>query len=187
MKICLPEFALSHFDATKHSPAIPGFTPEEFEEQVNIRACRLVITGYAPFCKLFYYNNWSEAQAGIHPITPEVEHFIKTEYESRRESELPVLMRYVPGEVINQKAKYLCVVAYDKEQMEKEGTKIDGDYGIVNILRLMTLDEPPLPPITMMRNALGIAEGGSGVPLDREKYKASVEFWSKHVAVKPRK
>jgi hypothetical protein len=48
------------------------------------------------------------------------------------------------------------------------------------------MDEPPLPPITMMRNALGVSEGGSGVALDREKYKASVEFWSKNVAVKPK-
>lgn len=29
----------------------------------------------------------------------------------------------------------------------------------------------------MMRNALGKAEGGSGVPLDREKYMESVKFW----------
>lgn len=29
----------------------------------------------------------------------------------------------------------------------------------------------------MMRNALGKAEGGSGVPLDREKYLESVKYW----------
>jgi hypothetical protein len=31
-------------------------------------------------------------------------------------------------------------------------------------------------PISMMRNALGVEEGGSGVPLDREAYRRSVEF-----------
>jgi hypothetical protein len=31
-----------------------------------------------------------------------------------------------------------------------------------------------------MRNALGVAEGGSGVPLDRDAYARSVEFWSRH-------
>jgi hypothetical protein len=36
----------------------------------------------------------------------------------------------------------------------------------------------------MMRNALGKAEGGSGVPLDREKYKESVAFWVENVAIK---
>ena len=30
--------------------------------------------------------------------------------------------------------------------------------------------EIPMNPITMMRNALGKSEGGSGVPLEREKY-----------------
>ncbi len=44
--------------------------------------------------------------------------------------------------------------------------------------------ELPMQPITMMRNALGKAEGGSGVPLDREKYMTSVAFWTKHVAIK---
>ena len=36
----------------------------------------------------------------------------------------------------------------------------------------------------MMRNSLGKEEGGSGVPLDKEKYKASVEFWSKNALIK---
>jgi hypothetical protein len=34
-----------------------------------------------------------------------------------------------------------------------------------------------MAPITMMRNALGVAEGGSGVALDRDAYLRSVEFW----------
>ena len=33
-------------------------------------------------------------------------------------------------------------------------------------------------PSTMIRNALGKEEGGSGVTLNREKYMQSVEFWS---------
>ena len=38
-------------------------------------------------------------------------------------------------------------------------------------------------PITVLRNALGKAEGGSGVPLDREKYMESVEYWKKHAVI----
>ena len=34
-----------------------------------------------------------------------------------------------------------------------------------------------MTPITMLRNALGVEEGGSGVPLDREAYLRSVAFW----------
>lgn len=41
-----------------------------------------------------------------------------------------------------------------------------------------------MQPITMMRNALGREYGGSGVPLDEGKYRESVAFWSKHVAIK---
>ena len=31
-----------------------------------------------------------------------------------------------------------------------------------------------------LRNALGVDEGGSGVPLDRDAYRRSVEFWRTH-------
>ena len=40
-----------------------------------------------------------------------------------------------------------------------------------------------MDPITMMRNALGAEEGGSGVKLDRQKYKESVDFWSKNAII----
>jgi hypothetical protein len=43
--------------------------------------------------------------------------------------------------------------------------------------------ETPMQPITMMRNALGKEEGGSGVPLDREKYMKSVNYWRHRVPV----
>ncbi|MES1154207.1 MAG: DUF3228 family protein, partial [Rhodanobacter sp.] len=38
----------------------------------------------------------------------------------------------------------------------------------------------PMVPITMLRNALGVAEGGSGVPLDRAAYRRAVAFWERH-------
>jgi len=44
--------------------------------------------------------------------------------------------------------------------------------------------ELPMQPITMMRNALGKAEGGSGVPLDKKQYSESVAFWTENVAIK---
>ena len=47
---------------------------------------------------------------------------------------------------------------------------IDYDFGIVSVKNKKKKKETPMDPITMMRNALGKAEGGSGVPLDREKY-----------------
>ena len=38
-------------------------------------------------------------------------------------------------------------------------------------------------PITMMRNALGREEGGSGVPLDKDKYEAATAYWQAHAAI----
>lgn len=43
--------------------------------------------------------------------------------------------------------------------------------------------ETPMQPITMMRNALGREEGGSGVPLDRKAYDASVAYWETHAPI----
>jgi len=40
-----------------------------------------------------------------------------------------------------------------------------------------------MTPITAMRNALGIDEGGSGVPLDKDKYFKCVDYWKKHASV----
>jgi hypothetical protein len=45
--------------------------------------------------------------------------------------------------------------------------------------------ELPMSPITIMRNALGRAEGGSGVPLDKAKYDAAVEYWEHHGIILP--
>jgi hypothetical protein len=43
--------------------------------------------------------------------------------------------------------------------------------------------ETPMQPITALRNALGQAEGGSGVPVDRVKYAQAVAFWERHAPV----
>ncbi|KAG1387658.1 hypothetical protein G6F60_014031 [Rhizopus arrhizus] len=42
-----------------------------------------------------------------------------------------------------------------------------------------------MAPITMMRNALGVEEGGSGVALDREAYQRSVAFWENNANWRP--
>ena len=41
-----------------------------------------------------------------------------------------------------------------------------------------------MQPITMVRNALGKEEGGSGVSLERSKYNESVAFWKAHAPVR---
>jgi hypothetical protein len=51
---------------------------------------------------------------------------------------------------------------------------------VVGSMYTMEPAETPMAPITMLRNALGVEEGGSGVPIDREAYRRSVEFWRTH-------
>lgn len=57
------------------------------------------------------------------------------------------------------------------------------DWAIISIKGQLENFETPMSPITMMRNALGKEEGGSGVPLDRKKYLASVAYWEKHASI----
>jgi len=57
-------------------------------------------------------------------------------------------------------------------------------WGIISVKGQLCDYELPMQPITMMRNALGKDQGGSGVPLDSEKYKDSVAFWKENCAIK---
>ena len=88
-----------------------------------------------------------------------------------------MLVRWFEG-VEPPVAGYLVPILYSREQLAKEGSPIEGDFGIVGCMYTSEPAEIPMAPITMMRNALGVAEGGSGVPLDRKAYQRSVEYWS---------
>jgi hypothetical protein len=56
-------------------------------------------------------------------------------------------------------------------------------WGIISVKAQDEGDETPMQPITMLRNALGREEGGSGVALDRAQYEASAAYWDAHAAV----
>ena len=95
-----------------------------------------------------------------------------------------MLVRWFEG-VEPPVADYLVVILYDRAQMAREGNPIDADWGIVGCLATREPAEIPMAPITMMRNALGVEEGGSGVPLDRDAYQRSVAYWSAHANWRP--
>jgi hypothetical protein len=57
-------------------------------------------------------------------------------------------------------------------------------WGIISVKGQLCDYELPMQPITIMRNALGKEQGGSGVPLVLEKYMESVNFWKKNVSLK---
>lgn len=105
-----------------------------------------------------------------------------------------MLERWIPATSMPEvpKAKYLDVILYSRAQVKEECEEMDEEFtlgegvewGIVSIKPQQEDYETPMQPITMLRNALGKSEGGSGVPLEREKYQQSVDYWSKHVIVK---
>lgn len=67
---------------------------------------------------------------------------------------------------------------------EDPNKDIDYEWGVVSIKAQNIKGEIPMEPITAMRNALGKEEGGSGVPLEREVYMKSCEFYTNHAIVK---
>jgi hypothetical protein len=180
MTIALTDFARQRlFPSDGRRTAIQDCTPEQFVDRLNAEAPERILPGYAPFCRLHVHRNWTSTKCSVVPITDANRTQLRTAYEARTRDELPVLVRWFEG-IEPPVATYLVPILYDREQMAKEGTPIDADWGIVGCLYTMAPEEIPMVPITMMRNALGVEEGGSGVPLDRAAYRRSVEFWERH-------
>jgi len=194
---CFRQFQ-EHPQSKSYGGTVFSQTIETFENVVNSRFRREDLKdGYAPFCKhLFLVNDFTDSDARVNVLPVEGnEHLIRTEYTARNDREVPVLQRFIPMEAIGgvenlPQAKYLDLILYSREQIRKENEstgKPAGDetapWGIVSIKAQMEDFELPMNPITQMRNALGKEEGGSGIPLDRNEYMKSVEYWKANVNV----
>ena len=151
-----------------------------------------LVDGYAPFCKHVFVRNFVPGtKVGAVEITPDNEHLLRSGYSARSDAELPVLTRWFPQEKMHvPDATWLDVILYSREQLELERAAVpskqarpplpDAPWGIISV-KGQTVDyECPMTPITIMRNALGKEEGGSGVPIDRDAYAKSVEYHRRH-------
>lgn len=180
MSIVLTHFARTRlFPAAVRHNAIRDVSPDAFERHVNDTAPVTILAGYAPFCQLHVHRNFTSTRCTAIPITDTNRHLLRSAYEARTRAELPVLVRWFEG-IEAPVADYLIVIVYSRAQLAKEASPIDADWGIVGCLYTTTPEEIPMAPITMMRNALDVTEGGSGVPLDHAAYQKSVEFWQAH-------
>lgn len=179
MSIVLSKFARKRLFPTNRLDKIQGVSPDQFEHYINQNPPQQILDGYASFCKLLVYPNWTDTRVMAVEITNENRHLLRSRYEARSKKELPVLARWFEG-IEPPKAGYLLVIVYNQEQMHKEGDTIDADWGVVGVLPTADAKETPLTPITIMRNSLGVEEGGSGVPIDREAYLDAADFWDKH-------
>jgi hypothetical protein len=158
---------------------IQDITAEEFERYLNDHPPLKVLEGYAPFCRLHVHRNWTSTRCLTVPVTEANRRQLRSGYEARNANELPVLVRWFEG-VEPPVAGYLIAILYSSGQLAREGAPIDAEWGIVGCMYTDAPEEIPMAPITMMRNALGVAEGGSGVPLDPVAYRRSVEYWDAH-------
>ena len=180
MSIVLTPFARTRlFPRDRRRNAIQDCSADEFEQRLDNETPLKVLEGYAPFCRLHVHRNWTSTRCTATPITDANRHLLRSAYEARSTDELPVLVRWFEG-IDPPVANYLLPILYSREQLAKEGTDIDADWGVVGCMYTAEPIETPMAPITIMRNALGVEEGGSGVPLDRDAYLRSVEFWRTH-------
>ena len=178
MRIVMTDFALPRlFPRVPRRNTIQDVTARQFEHHLNEQPPLKVLPGYAPFCSLHVHRNWTTTRCLTIPVTDANRHRLRTAYEARNSAELPVLVRWFEG-IEPPVAEYLIPILYSREQLAAEGSPIDADFGVVGCMYTSEPEEIPMAPITMMRNALGVGEGGSGVPLDRLAYARSVEVWS---------
>ncbi len=180
MSIILTPFARTRLFPRDNRPsAIQDCSADEFEQHLNTEGPLKDLVGYAPFCRLHVHRNWTSTRCTAVPITHDNRHLLRSAYEARSTDELPVLVRWFEG-IDPPVARYLLPILYSREQLAKEGSPIGTDWGVVGCLYTAEPEEIPMVPITMLRNALGVDEGGSGVPLDRKAYRSSVAFWEQH-------
>lgn len=194
----IDDFAMKHFAKGESSTQI-GMDPDAFLhlliehfEKHPVGICKRVPN--MPFCIYIKLENFTQAKDSIVEITNDNYLYIRTEYVRRWEKELPVLMRWIDLPIGPKKSKYLYLILYSAEQIRSEALAKDplsdvqkyesADWFIISIISSSNEDMPPMPPITMMRNALGKEEGGNGVPIDRESYEESVRFWEKNISIK---
>jgi hypothetical protein len=169
-------------------------TPEIVEKLIEMSESPVAeFSGYADFCKIVALSNRSKDGTylfeSLKCLTVNKKEALKfgatlhTDYESRTTEELPILVEWVTG-LETPTAEFIHLILYSKEQMNKEEDPVEADWAIVSIGTASTVEVEPMRPITAMRNALGVEEGGSGVSIDREEYSRSSKFWSENIMIR---
>jgi len=198
-KIEYDPFVLRQFEPKASGTRIPLEYKENLLNYINDKYHQYkLINSDNEFCKyLIIENNIDDIKTAVIKLSLDINQFIQTDYVSRNSLELPILSRVVklPSWYEIPKAKYLCIILYSREQLKKEFYSkesnkdldfyldTDVEYGIVAIQSNNNPSPDPYVPITIMRNALGMEEGGNGVKLNRELYLKSVEFWKNNIII----
>ena len=191
-RIGITEFALRNWEPDASGTRMVGVSPDGLVSLCNaaIAEGAALVDGYASFCKHLFLRNTTETRCGFAPITELNRDALRSGYRARREGERAVLERWFEG-IDAPRAEWLDVILYSHAQLVREAAEFpeqqgvpDCDWGIVSIIGTLDAVEPPMPPITQLRNALGRDEGGSGKAIDVAVYDAAVAFWERHAAVR---
>ena len=190
-------FVNRQFKPTFAGTKIPYEIKDELLEAFNNSTT--ILDSPWDFCKYVVIENTFNIKCATMPITLDVYPFIRTDYSSRTPQELPILSRFVqlpPGYTLPN-SNYVVAVLYSRGQLLEEFNQSkkstddaefllseDTTYGIVAVMGTEYEYPDPMVPITIMRNALGMDEGGNGETLNRDLYNESVEFWSKNILIK---
>ncbi|NQZ55935.1 MAG: DUF3228 family protein [Lentisphaeraceae bacterium] len=191
MSIQMCEFAERQYEKDFYGTKV---TPEIVAELIEMAKEPLqVFPGYADFCQIIALSN--RLEDGTYRF-PELKCLsvekkvalangavLHTDYEARTEEELAVLVEWISG-TETPTAEFLHLILYSREQMALENDHVEADWAIVSIGTGATVEVEPMRPITALRNALGVEEGGSGVTIDRQAYKESVAYWSKFAMIR---
>lgn len=192
---CLRQFGAGSGDASSGTIEYDkdAFLAKCLEYVATERAAgrEVLVDGYAPFCKHIFVPNFTQTKPCYIELTDDVKPLVETSYAARTEKELPVLNRFVSlaRAPAVAPAKFLDLILYSREQIKVENAAMGSEspdtaeWGIVSIKAQDHGYETPMQPITMLRNALGADQGGSGIPLDRGLYTKSVEFWTKNISL----
>ena len=196
-QLVVDPFCYRAFEDENYSGYLGGaMSKAQFEQRLNEMfeaQGRPLADGYAPFCKHFFVRNFvgEHLKTPVVEITPENERLLRSGYEARTPEELPVLQRWFDAaDVETPTAEWLDIILYSGEQIVKENAAMGKErtqtepWGIVSIKPQNVDTELPMQPITMLRNALGKEQGGSGVALTRDAYDESVAFWKGHAPVR---
>ena len=185
-----------NFSGTKVDPEVKDELLEVINDTYQYALSETMLDSEWSFCKYLVLPNEFGVKCAVREITLDIYPYIRTDYSQRTPEELAVLTRYVqlPPGFKSAEANYIVLVLYSKEQLQKEfKPKEEGqdfyfddnvEWGVVSIMGTMEPKPDPLVPITIMRNALGIKEGGNSMPINIIEYNKSVEFWRNYILVK---
>lgn len=192
MRIAITDFALRNWEPDASGTRMLGISPDALVTRSNaalVESAELV-PGYAPFCKHLFLANNTPTRCGFAPVTDGNRHLLRSGYRARRDGERAVLERWFEG-IEAPRAEWLDVILYSHAQLVAEAADFpeeqavpDCDWGVVSIIGTLAPEEPPMPPATQIRNALGREEGGSGRPIDADAYDRAVAFWECHAVVR---